>query len=139
MFIPMTTQSTTSLSSKIQVLLVEDNDINRLLMCDYLRYHGYHVVSLVDGEDFFETLDCVQPNIILLDLKLRETSGFHLLKKLQDHPIFQKIPVIVVSGLAFQKDKKRAFDLGARQYLVKPINLNELHNLIQEEVLRSRS
>lgn len=135
----MTTPPATSLNSNIQVLLVEDNDINRLLMCDYLRYYGYHVASLVDGEEFFETLFCVQPNIILLDLKLHKTSGYHILEKLKDSPDFQQIPVIIISGLAFQNDKKRAFELGARHYLVKPINLNELHQLIQEEVLRSRS
>ncbi len=139
MFIPMTMQPATSLYSKIQVLLVEDNEINRLLMCDYLRYYRYRVVSLVDGEQFFETMACVQPNIILLDLKLRETNGYQILENLQKSSEYRDIPVIVISGLAFQKDKKCAFELGARHYLVKPINLNELNKLIQEEVLRSRS
>ena len=115
-------------------MLIEDNDINRLLMRDFLIHCGHHVVDLAKATKFFETLKEAQPDVILLDLKLEDTDGFQLLEQLQENPNFRHIPVIVVSGLAFEADKKRALDLGAYKYLVKPINLNDLRLVLQEEV-----
>ena len=139
MLVTMKTNKTVSRNSKTQVLLVEDNDINRLLLCDFLRHYDYAITSLPDGENFFETLAAIRADVILLDLKLRTTDGFQILQQLQASPIYRHIPVIVVSGLAFKSDQQRAFALGARHYLVKPINLNELGQLIQEEIGRSCS
>lgn len=115
-------------------MLVEDNDINRLLMRDFLAHCGHHVVDLAKATKFFETLEEIQPDVILLDLKLEDVDGFQLLEQLQGNPSFQHIPVIVVSGLAFEADKRRALALGAYKYLVKPINLNDLRLVLQEEV-----
>lgn len=123
---------------KLRIVLVEDNDINRLLMRDFLGHCGHQVVDLANSINFLETLERSQPDVILLDLKLGDADGFQLLEQLQDNPIFQHIPIIVVSGLAFEADKRRALALGARRYLVKPINLNHLRLVLQEEVDCSR-
>ncbi|WP_414579652.1 response regulator [Anabaena sp. CCY 9402-a] len=109
-----------------QILIVEDDYINRMLLSDYLKYSGYNVTSLSNGANFFLTINIFQPDLILLDLKLPDIDGYYLLQQMQQQPDFSKIPVIVVSALAFKVDQQRAMDLGARDYLVKPINLNLL-------------
>lgn len=121
-------------NGKLHILLIEDNDVNRLLMRDFLVHWGHHVVDLGGAANLFETLEKNQPDVILLDLKLEDMDGFQLLEQLQHNPNFQHIPIIVVSGLAFEADKKRALALGARRYLVKPINLNYLKLVLHEEV-----
>ncbi|MBD2099272.1 response regulator, partial [Trichocoleus sp. FACHB-591] len=57
-------------SPAIRVLLVEDDDFNRLLLTDYLTHHGYQVLGLAEGSSFFSTLAQFQPHVVLLDLKL---------------------------------------------------------------------
>ncbi|MEA5594234.1 response regulator [Rivularia sp. UHCC 0363] len=116
-----------------RVLLVEDNDANRMLLRDCLNFCGYEVKSLTNGSNFFSTVDTFQPDLILLDLKLPDIDGYLLLEKMQQTQA-AKIPVIVVSGLAFKSDYKRAIDLGVRHYFVKPVILTELTQAIKKEL-----
>jgi two-component system, cell cycle response regulator DivK len=118
-----------------RILVVEDNDINRMLLSDYLSYSGYHVQSLSDGSNFFKTIEKFQPDLILLDLKLPDVDGYYLLEQIQQQQDFARIPVIVVSGFAFKVDQEKAIKLGARGYFVKPINLNALLIKISEELV----
>lgn len=121
-------------ASTPRILLVEDNDINRLLLGEYLGYLGYQVLELPDGSNFFSALFDFQPHLVLLDLKLPGIDGYTLLQQLQQKPEWQHVPVIVVSAYAFQCEQQRALDLGARRYFVKPVNLPLLQQAIQEEV-----
>ncbi|MBE9207385.1 response regulator [Nostoc sp. LEGE 06077] len=117
-----------------RVLLIEDHDVNRMLLSDYLGYCGYDVRSLSNGAALFSTIKSYQPDLMLLDLKLPDVDGYWLLEQIQQHPYLSKIPIIVVSAFAFKADQDRAISLGARRYLVKPINLNILVMTIQEEL-----
>lgn len=116
-----------------RILLIEDNDINRMLLSDYLSYCGYNVNSLSNGYDFFPTLEKFQPELILLDLKLPDVDGYSLLAQIKQKPDFSDIPIIVVSAFAFRADQERAMSLGARHYFVKPVDLNALVKKIEEE------
>lgn len=122
------------IESTIRILLIEDNHTSRQLMGDYLEYHGYEVHSLSQGADFAQTMDQFQPHIVLLDLKLPDIDGFTLLQQFQQRLDRLKVPVIVVSAFAFQADQQRAMSLGARRYLVKPVNLVQLRRAICEEL-----
>ena len=117
-----------------RILLIEDNDVNRILLNDYLKYFGYDVESLSEGYNFFLTIEQFQPNLILLDLKLPDIDGYFLLEKMQNKPDYVNIPVIIVSAFAFKADLKRAIDLGACRYFVKPVNLIDLIQAIEEEL-----
>lgn len=130
----MTTSEDSGSDSPIRILLIEDNEANRRLMSDYLDYCGYEVFALTDGTQLATTLEQFCPQIILLDLKLPVVDGYTLLEQLQQRDDWRQIPTIVVSAYAFQRDQQRAFDLGARRYLVKPIRLSQLTDAIREEL-----
>ena len=117
-----------------KVLLVEDNDTNRMLLSDCLSFCGYLVKGLANGSKFFSTVETFRPNLVVLDLKLPDIDGFLLLEKMQQNFHTAKIPVIIVSGLAFKSDCERAIDLGARRYFVKPVILTELTQAIEKEL-----
>ncbi|AFY45340.1 response regulator [Nostoc sp. PCC 7107] len=117
-----------------RILLIEDHDVNRMLLSDYLGYCGYNVRSLSNGTALFSTIENFQPDLMLLDLKLPDVDGYWLIEQIQQHPYLPKIPIIVVSAFAFKADQERAISLGARRYLVKPINLTALMMTIQEEL-----
>ncbi len=117
-----------------KVLLVEDNDVNRMLLKDCLNFCGYEVKALANGSKFFYTVETFRPDLILLDLKLPDIDGYLLLEKMQQKSQTAKIPIIIVSALAFKSDYDRAMDLGARGYFVKPIILTELTQAIEKEL-----
>lgn len=117
-----------------RLLLVEDNDVNRQLLSEYLGYIGYQVLSLPDGYTFFQALSDFQPHLILLDLKLPDIDGYSLLEQMQQSPKWQAVPVFVVSAFAFPAEQQRALKLGARRYFVKPLSLLRLKQAIQEEL-----
>jgi two-component system cell cycle response regulator DivK len=120
--------------SRTRILLIEDNDTSRQLMSEYLEYHGYEICSLSRGSSADSAIDWFQPHIILLDLKLPDVDGFTLLQQFQRRADWGLIPVIIVSAFAFQSDQQRALELGARQYLVKPVNLIQLRRTITDEL-----
>lgn len=117
-----------------RILLIEDNDVNRMLLSDYLSYCGFNVQSLSVGSALFSTVEKFQPDLILLDLKLPDIDGYSLLEKIQHNQILSKIPIIVVSAFAFRDDQERAMSLGACRYFVKPVNLKELIMTIEEKL-----
>lgn len=124
---------------QVRIVLVEDNSLNRLLLADYLRYCGYQVHEVTHGAALLEVLQQCQPDLMLLDLKLPGLDGYALLEQLRQHPDWRDLPVIVVSALAFQEDQEKAFELGANRYLVKPVKLDYLHQVIQEEYQNIKS
>lgn len=119
-----------------RILLIEDNDMNRMLLSDYLAYFNYDVVGLPEASEFFSTVEQFKPELILLDLKLPDIDGYSVLTQIKQKPNYSKIPVIVVSAFAFKADQDRAIELGACRYFVKPVNLNELVAAIEEELDR---
>jgi CheY-like chemotaxis protein len=130
----MTTVEEVGSNSPTRILLIEDNEANRRLMADYLGYSGYEVFALADGTQLAATMEQFQPQVILLDLKLPTVDGYALLEQLRQREDWRQIPVIVVSAYAFQRDQQRALELGARRYLVKPIRLSQLTQVIDEEL-----
>lgn len=100
---------------------------------------GYCVSSVVCGRDFLTALPQFQPHVVLLDIKLPDIDGYSLLQQMRQNEAWSTIPVVVVSACAFKSDQQRALGLGARRYLVKPIDLNALHHAIVEELRQSQS
>jgi two-component system cell cycle response regulator DivK len=130
----MTTTLRSSPLSRARILLVEDNDASRQLMSDYLEYHGYKVLALGKGAAFAPAMAQFRPHLVLLDLKLPDIDGYTLLQQRQWCQDWHKVPVIVISAFAFQADQQRALKLGASQYLVKPVNLTQLRQMICQEL-----
>ncbi len=126
---------TATLGSK--VFLLEDNDISRQLMTDFLTAQGFNVLSLPSATTVLTVLKEFRPQIILLDIKLPEIDGYTVLQLLKSHPTWKTVPIIVVSAFAFCADRDRALQLGANRYLIKPVKLPELIQAIHEEILYS--
>jgi two-component system, cell cycle response regulator DivK len=116
-----------------RILLVEDNDIHRLLTEEFFKQQGYTIFGIDDGTNFFSTVSTFQPNLVVLDLKLPVVDGFTLLEQLQQSD-WNSVPVIVVSAYTLSSEKQRAFNLGVRRYLTKPISLEVLGRIVKAEL-----
>lgn len=120
-----------------RILLVEGDPTMRLLLSNYLIYRGYQVQCLAGGADLFQALVDWQPHLISLELNLADIDGYTLLAQLQQHPNWRHIPVIVVSAYALRADIQRARRLGAKRYLVKPMNVDDLTQAIHQQLSKS--
>jgi CheY-like chemotaxis protein len=87
------------------ILIVEDDSPLRSLMVDLLADEGYAILQAEDGRHGLELAQEHQPDLILLDLKLGQTSGLDLLEKLRAGEFTRYIPVVVVSGDVLSTDE----------------------------------
>ncbi len=104
-----------------RILLIEDDYGNRVLFADFLEHCGYRVLPLADGNNCIEIMQEFMPHLVLLDIKLPQVDGLTLIQAIRQHPQFRNLPILVVSGYAFQADRQRAIAAGATDYMVKPI------------------
>lgn len=115
---------------KRRILLIEDDYGNRVLFSDFLEHCGYQVLPLADGNNCLEIMQEFMPHLVLLDIKLPQIDGLSLIRSIRRHPQFSHLPILVVSGYAFQSDRQRAIAAGANDYLVKPVMPGNLNNKI---------
>jgi CheY-like chemotaxis protein len=114
------------------ILLVEDNPMDVDLTKRALRRHrlANELVIARDGEEAvnliprWETGEAA-PTLILLDLKLPRLSGLEVLEQLKRHPTYCAIPVVVLTTSRDDGDVKRAYQLGANSYIVKPVDFDK--------------
>jgi CheY-like chemotaxis protein len=76
-------------------------------------------------EPFADRSRFPQPNLVLLDLRLRRISGLELLRWIRQQPALRTLSVVVLSGTAKESDLNRAYELGIEAYIVKPVGLKE--------------
>ena len=125
------------------ILIAEDEEDDRfLLQRAFARAKLDHSLQVVtDGEQVLAYLQgnapysdhvaCPAPDLIILDLNMPRMTGFQVLEWLRSSAEFSRIPVCVLSGLEFADHKRRATDLGAREYYVKCADANEFTKLIR--------
>jgi len=118
-------------NQQFRILLIEDDPANRLFFSEYLSYCGFDVHALSHGLELECKLKTVQPHLLVLDIGLPEINGYTLLQYIRASKQWQDLPVVVVSGYAFEGDKNKAIALGAQKYLIKPVRLRELAATIQ--------
>jgi len=114
------------------ILLVEDSDDDAYFFKRTLKKSGTDqaVIWLQDGRAAIDYLEEHRPDIVFLDLKLPALTGFDVLQWLAARAGGDDAPVIVLSGSDHAVDIDRAIALGARGYLVKPVNLPQLQMLL---------
>lgn len=109
-----------------KVLIVDDTKVNVDLIRSYLRHSPYDIEVSYDGEDALAKIRQTIPDIVLLDLMMPRISGFEICRIIKQNKDTQFIPVIVITALQELDDKLKAIELGADDFLVKPINQLEL-------------
>lgn len=108
------------------ILLIEDDETMRAAMKRIFETDGYAVKMASDGSDLSIVLDDMPPDLIVLDIGLPWVNGFELAQLLKEHKDLKKIPLIFVSGKTSDDDMKRAFELGADDFIKKPFDVEKL-------------
>jgi diguanylate cyclase (GGDEF)-like protein len=123
--------------SRRDILLVEDNEDARDALTMVLEHHGYSVRSAKDGAEALEFARLQPPHLVITDLEMPVLSGFELLEELRKLPTLSDIPVLVVSAHDETHARVTGFDLGADDFLAKPVQLDELLARVRRQLLRS--
>ncbi len=103
------------------ILLVEDNEDNRIIYSTVLRHVGYDVVEAHDGAQAISLAHSVRPDLILMDISLPEVDGWEATRILRGDPATSAIPIIALTAHALANDRARAVEVGFTAYLAKPI------------------
>jgi class 3 adenylate cyclase len=111
-----------SLSGPGTILIADDNRVNRLLLARGLEHEGHTVAFAEHGVEALELLREQPFDLMLLDVLMPELDGYEVLAKLKDDPHLRDIPVIVTSALDEIDSVVRCLEMGAEDYLTKPVN-----------------
>jgi len=103
------------------LLLVEDNEDNRIIYTTVLRHLGYEVFEAQDGVEAVELARTVQPDLILMDISIPRLDGWEATRILRGDPRTSAIPIIALTAHALADDRERASEVGFSAYLAKPI------------------
>ena len=101
------------------ILVAEDSDVTRALVCGILRDMAYKVLEAVDGEQAWEMLQAQGVDLLMTDMQMPRLGGLGLIDRVRGDETLSTLPVIVLSTLGADKDKERAMRRGADAYLVK--------------------
>ena len=104
------------------ILLVEDNAVNRRLAGFLLRSQGYQVSEATTAQEAFDCLKNERPDLIVMDIQLPGMDGLEITKELKDQPATAGIPVIAVTSYAMKGDREKALAAGCSGYVTKPID-----------------
>ena len=126
---------------KKKVMIVEDNK-DLLESMDMLLSEYCEVTPAVDGEDAVEKLQDVKPDIVVSDIMMPRMDGYQLLKAIKENPEWKRIPIILLTALGQDDNLIQGYELGADDYLVKPIRaqvlISRINNILRKQEFLSK-
>jgi two-component system phosphate regulon response regulator PhoB len=123
--------------SKLNILVVEDEDAIRGMLVMVLEQAGFSLTAAADAEEAQKVLDENFPDLILLDWMLPGMSGVEWARRLKKDPIFRELPIILLTARGEEEDKVRGLEIGADDYMTKPFSPKELVARIRAVLRRS--
>jgi len=114
----------------MRLLIIDDSTVNNIILQNILEDMGYEVHTALDAENAFTIIKTFSPDLILLDLMMPDVSGFDLLRRFRREQV--NIPVVIVSAFSDNEYKRKAKELGARDYLLKPVDKENLASCIEK-------
>lgn len=108
------------------ILLVDDSKTELYHMRDSLTKRGYSVRTAENGEEAMSRLEESKPDLILMDVVMPGKNGFQMTRAITRDPRFANVPVIMCTSLGQETDKVWGMRQGATDYIVKPVNTDDL-------------
>jgi two-component system cell cycle response regulator len=121
-----------------KILVVDDNKPNVELLQAHLESAGYVVITAFSGKEALARIASDKPDIILLDIMMPEMSGYEVCRRLKADPETKHTPVVMVTALHELEDVEKAVEVGADDFLMKPIHKHELFSRVKS-MLRVKS
>jgi len=123
------------MASKIKILVADDEPNVRMFIRANLLARGYEVYLAKDGVETLEKAELILPDVIVLDVNMPRMDGIEACRRLRE---WANMPIIILSVRGDEKDKVKALDEGADDYITKPFGVEELLARIRVALRRSR-
>lgn len=114
------------MAKRVMILVAEDDEMQRVIILETLKFEGYDVAAFKDGADALEALSKIRPDIVLSDLQMPNMDGIRLLYEIRRDSEMAWLPFILISGMPADYFSDVAFSLGASYCLTKPWRAKEL-------------
>jgi CheY-like chemotaxis protein len=117
-----------------KILIVDDNEDNRLLLHDILALHGHQILEAENGADGISLAGREQPDLILMDIQMPVMNGMEAGALLKKGAATRDIKLIAITSFAMAGDRERLLAAGFNDYISKPINTRELPALVKRHL-----
>lgn len=114
------------MAEKHRILLVDDEPSIVKMVGKRLEVEGFEVLVAMDGQEGLTKARAEQPDLVILDLMLPKLNGYEVCTMLKQDARFQKIPIVLVTARAQEKDERLGMECGANAYVRKPFRAQEL-------------
>lgn len=114
------------------ILLLEDNDLIRDNTIEILELSGYEVVAAENGVKGIELLQSTKPDLILCDILMPQMDGYDFFTITRTQDLFSSIPFIFLTAYSEKKDVEKALEMGARDYIIKPFDADQLIQTVEK-------
>jgi DNA-binding response OmpR family regulator len=122
-----------------RVLVVDDSEVIRTLICVNLEMEGFEVVQAVDGQDALEKVRQAAPDVMTIDVKMPRLDGFDTVARLRADPRTSSLKVAMVTACAQEGDIRRGREVGVDAYVTKPFDPAVLVRTVRDLVERAGS
>lgn len=114
----------------ILILVVDDHTDSAALLSFDLQRQGYRVVTASNGLEAIKIASLMLPNLILMDIGMPELDGLGATSKIRENEALRAVPVVAVTAFTTAGFRRAAYDVGFDGYITKPVELQQLHELI---------
>jgi len=114
------------------ILIIDDSTTNVVLLEAILHRSNFQTITASNAKDAWEIVRRSKPSLILLDLLMPEISGFEFLENLKKNEDTADIPVVVISALTDNENVKMICEMGAVEYIKKPVDIQYLVNTVKK-------
>lgn len=118
--------------SKKKILIVDDSNFERKIIIDHIKDFDVEILEAVNATEGMQKAIELLPDLILMDVVMPGINGFQATKQLTNNPTTKHIPIIMCTSKNQPTDKTWGEHQGAKAYIVKPINTNELKEAISK-------
>lgn len=123
------------MSTKLRILIVDDNEMTLTLVSKILELEGYEVDIASNAIDAFNLIQSKRFDLLILDVMMPDMNGYDLCKKLRSDPYNLKIPVMILTAEGNNLEKQRAVACGANDLLTKPFNMDVFNSHVKTLLL----
>lgn len=119
---------------KKRIIITDDSQASIMYMGMLLKRMGFNVIPAESGLETLKLMKIVEPDLIILDIHMPHLDGLKTLRHIKEDTQTSNIPVIMLSGESGREIVEKCKNLGCSGYLTKPLNIDKLHDVLQENI-----
>ena len=116
------------------ILVVDDVAVNREILKRRLLRRGYKITEACGGREALEIIDREAIDLVLLDIMMPDVDGLEVVRRVRETRSTAELPIIMVSAKSFSEDVTQCIELGANDYVTKPVDFDATLELIRREL-----